>query len=347
MNGFGVHATRSAATGLLPEIIEHADFLVLDGGKRGATDREFRHVLGSRTVIVDRYGKPATHATTNSPLDVDNEGKLFSLGIEDFASVSAGEGMCIIPSGFLQAGDRLALKALHKEILSADFGPNTALRLPLHTEWLAGKDRHLLIAVLNDLPIRTAVLPGGNPRDPLSTFRSVCGLIAITQAVEGLSIWGTDLAGLGAHVFGLKGWALGMGNAQRHTLAPGQGGRRNGNSDTRPSRLVEELHRWRTARNLDDSTTLYTCEPCCNGDPLKALTPDETRRHNLLTAMRMFDAAAVGSPSERITRYYEVLVRARSMQQAEPDIKQVDAQLSAWIRAIERPFWDEVGLASA
>lgn len=345
--GFGVHATRSVATALIADLKECADFVVIDGGKTGATDRQLGFALGD-SVIVDRYGKPATFATADSPLDIDNSKTLFAFGVKDFLSHKPDTGPPVVPAGFLQAGDRAALKALYEVVLAAEPDPAAVLRLPVHTEWLAGKDRELLVAVANRLPMNVALLPGGDARDPLDTLRSIRGLISLTQEVPGLNLWGTDLAGLGATVFGLRGWALGMGSGQRHTLAPGKSGRRNSGSDNRPSMFVEELHRWRTAKNLDESTTTYTCEECCDGNPLKALSPDEARRHNLRTAARIFRFVSVQGPqSQGIANYYQLLVRGRKMQQQDTDIKQVDAQLQAWIRAIEHGYGDDVAIATA
>lgn len=311
-----------------------ADFIIVDGGKTGATNRALNHVAPSCAVVVDPFGQPRRVASENHPFDLDSEG-MFPQTVSEViqASRSVGSAVTLLPVGFLEAGARAVLRAIHSAANALD-DTDVVLRMPLHTRWFASADANLLIAVLNDLPMPVVLCPGGDPRDPLTSRASIDGVVRITRECNDAQLWRTDLAGLGAFAYGARGFAIGLGSSQRHSLAPGQTGHRNANTDRRPSRLVEELLRWRTAANLDTSETLYTCEECCNGEPLKALSDDEARLHNLRAARRLFDELTGAEESQRPIVYRSMLLRARAAHDNDPSLR-LSPQLAAWLQAFE------------
>lgn len=191
-----------------------------------------------------------------------------------------GASLAILPTGYVQGGDRAALTAVLQAANLID-RDDVILHLPLHYTWAREPDVGKVIAAVNRSRHPVAVSLG-HRGDPGSQKGVVEGLRRLVREAPAVSLWFTDLAGMDALAHGATACALGLSASHRHIVGPDQTGFSPNPADRSPNVLFPELLRYVKSGHMTErwfaSRPAPECaKSCCGGQPIDRF--DESRAH--------------------------------------------------------------------
>jgi hypothetical protein len=216
-------------------------------------------------------------ATAETPVDLPDSGMLGQMTLEQVISdqFSCGADIAVVPGRHIEAEDSTSLRALIDAANTVD-RDDVIVRVPCAYPWLRPENHRQLAAILGRSRHPVALSPAGMA-DPLENPGVPAGLRMITEAIEGLIIWKTDLAGLDAVAHGALATAIGVIPSLRHSVPPGGRGRAIDKSDRQPKILLPKLLRYVRSSLLHDqwfvSAKPWTCDcPVCHGRAVDRFT---------------------------------------------------------------------------
>ena len=228
-------------------------------------------------------------ATAETPLDLPDSGDLFGeMTLEQVINdqLSCGADIGVVPGRHVEAEDSASLRALIDAANTVE-RDDVIVRVPCAYPWLRPENHRQLAAILGTSRHPVALSPAGWA-DPLDNKGVPAGIRMITDAIEGLIIWKTDLAGLDAVARGALASAIGVVPSLRHSVPPGGRGKAIDPADKQPKVLLPKLLRYVRVSHLHDewfvSTKPWTCDcAACHGRPVDRFT---SSKEDLFEAVR-------------------------------------------------------------
>lgn len=259
--------------------------LVICGNEWTTTMRRARHANADMFLMYDPVEACKQFASKDDPFPLgetpEDQGVLFdkpTLEARLQGQIAAGASVAVTPTGYVRAGDQLALRAV---ITAANKLTRTdmVVLLPLDYKWLTGPALKTLIGVINRSKHPVAITLGDSSTDPLSHP----GVLAGARTLAGLDkppmFHKTDLAGLDMMAHGALATSIGVIASKRRAPIPGTSAwaprTRRG-----ATVLLPELLRFR--RTLDMTDQWYASKKApdcgcqvCEGQPIDRFTSEE------------------------------------------------------------------------
>ena len=248
---------------------EQSDAVVVAGVKGPSTVRGLREVGWSGTVIFDGMAYDKREFSID-PLQWLDEQR------------SAGADRILTPGIWVGAAPgHLPFDAQVEDEVRLAVLNNATCLIAIDRRWLT-KSSQLdeMKRCLQGLNVPAALVLG-DQSDPMKYPGAVEGLVAISKAVDKLSILRCDQAGIGALAFGATHASLGLTASHRHVVPPGENAfaRRN---DWSARVFVRELLDWFTASRIGELSTTKVAPichaTCCKGERIDRFL-DERRKH--------------------------------------------------------------------
>lgn len=235
-----VHTSWDTGKKLIGTLPLRADGLVLCGAKAGTGVRELRSGGFDGPLVID-HETYSVAATAEAPFVLAQNG-LFQMTLDQVlqGQRACGATVALTPTGYLHAGDSLALKAAVNTVTSLD-RDDVLFSVPIDIAWLNEDNIGHLIAVLAGLDAPKAVFLGGQ-FDPLERYKAaVANLRRLVADAGHIAILKTDLTGFDALSHGAFATSIGTGGSLRHVIPPGQRARSGNPKDRSPSVLFPDL----------------------------------------------------------------------------------------------------------
>lgn len=192
--------------------------------------------------------------------------------------IDAGASVAMTPTGYIQAGDRPALRAVIE-------ATNTLLRddvlvlLPLDHKWLVGTALKAIVAAVNRSQHPVAITLGDSNSDPMSHPGVLDGVHELAAMDAPPMFHKTDLAGFDAMARGALAASVGVIASKRRAAVPGQKAyapRTNRGAVV----LLDDLLRFRRSLDMQDqwyaSRSAPACDcSVCHGRPIDWFTSEE------------------------------------------------------------------------
>jgi hypothetical protein len=213
--------------------------------------------------------------------------------------IGAGASVALTPTGYVQAHDHQALRAVINQanLLDRD---DVVVLLPLDPNWLADPSRKTIIAAIERSRHPVAITLGDSNGDPMSRggvlkgARELCGLDSAPMFHK------TDLVGYHLMACGAVAASVGLIASKRRASIPGKApfARR---SKRGPNILLPDLLRFRRSLDMQDqwfaSRNAPRC-PCraCKGQPIDRFGEDqydsaEASQHNAIGLLSFINEA--------------------------------------------------------
>lgn len=284
------------------------DGLVLSGKASVAKLGELRGAYHGRSLLADPAHYTEYIATKDAPFFRDEQGSLFSAGLDTAAAalrdalteqLGCGATLALSPTGYIRAE---AARPLRNAVAAVkDFNdPRMALTAPLHHVWFSDERIAQTISILSGAPGLKVVMIGGQ-MDPLANpiVKNVRRLIA---EVPGIALLRTDIAAVGALAYGAVFTSFGVISSQRHLPPPKepvQSGKRKGGGPKSPSVLYPDLMSFYLGETIADRHGDGSAPACgcgvCRGKRLDRFTTKgqglgaEAVAHNVATVSQWSD----------------------------------------------------------
>lgn len=236
----------------------------------GADAMKHARVVSREAPDLKLLVEPTSHqtpATASDPwiLPADDDGGMFDLNsVDDVLNQqkSAGALLAITPTGYVDAGDNAALRAV--VAAANDLARDDVLvLLVLNPAWLVSGLKMLITQIKK---IKHPVLIAfADPTRPLSSEKKLKAYRDLFDACANAIPWRTDLAGLDAYARGSDTFGIGMVPSLRRVNPPGRGGGAGDKSDQTPHILVAEELRIVKASSLKKRHVAHPA-PLCSGD---------------------------------------------------------------------------------
>lgn len=283
--------------------------LVVGGSKWSSTVRGIRNAYPGMFLICDPSESEKHFATKNDPFPYDEDPNALALIAAPTlnerldAQLHAGASIAMTPTGYIQAGDRDALKAVITDANKLNRDDTVAV-LPLAYQWLAGKDVTFLLTAINRSHHPLAISLGDASGNPMSRSGVLDGVRALAASDAAPMFHKTDLGGLEAMSFGALASGIGVIASKRRAGIPGTKGfapRVTKGANV----LLHDLARFRRSLDMQDqwyaSINPPTC-PClvCKGRPIDRFGRSnadclEASKHNALAIIQFAaEARAAG-----------------------------------------------------
>ena len=267
--------------------------LVISSTKGIGKVRAIRATFPGLVIASDPKEAEVRAATPETPLELPDSGDLFGeMTLDQVISnqVSCGADIGVVPGRHIEAEDSASLRALI-DAANAVERDDMIVRVPCAYPWLRPENHEQLAIILGDSRHPVALSPACWA-DPLDNKGVPAGLRMITEAIHGLIIWKTDLAGLDAVAHGALATAIGVIPSLRHSVPPGGRGNAIDPTDKQPRILLPKLLRYVRASYLHDewfvSAKPWACDcAICHGRAVDRFTSSkqdlfEAAAHNSL-----------------------------------------------------------------
>jgi hypothetical protein len=293
-----LHTSWTMGRKLLPWLPERIGGLVLAGAEAGKGAMKLRQSGFDRPVIVDPEGYKRAGATEDQPFAPRDGDGLFPVTLEQELQAQRDCGACVAltPTGFLNAGDSDALRAVVRAAAQID-RDDVVVSLPLDVAWFTNEHIDHLIAVLSRLALPKAVFLGGQ-FNPMERYRAaVSNLRRVVAEAGDVAVLRTDLTGFDALSHGAFATSIGTGGSLRHIVPYGQHPH-SSKRDPAPSVLFGELmtfYKGSTLHTKFADTRAPTCAcAACQGRGINTfLGKDDAvlaHQHNMCTWASWIDA---------------------------------------------------------
>lgn len=270
--------------------------LVLSGKKAAVGIKKIRQSDPDLLLLRDPEGYSRVLATEDEPFFLDDDEdeqqeRLFPLTLDEClqAQRDCGANLALTPTGYLNAGDSDALRAVVREAARIE-RDDVLVSVPLDIAWLKNDLIGHVIAVLATLDKPKAVFLGGQ-FDPVERYKdAVENLRRLVADAGSTAVLRTDFTGFDAMSHGAFATSIGTGGSQRHIVPFGQPSFAN-QHDQSPSVLFEELmsfHKGSTlARRFANARPpVCMCTPCGGRKLDTFLSKDDSvaaHRHGMYT----------------------------------------------------------------
>lgn len=192
--------------------------------------------------------------------------------------IDAGASVAMTPTGYIQAGDRPALRAVIEETntLQRD---DVLVLLPLDHKWLVGATLKAIVAAVNRSQHPIAITLGDSSSDPMSHPGVLDGVHELAAMDAPPMFHKTDLAGFDAMAHGALAASVGVIASKRRATVPGQkpyAPRTNRGAVV----LLDDLLRFRRSLDMQDQWYASRSAPgcdcrVCHGQPIDRFTSAE------------------------------------------------------------------------
>jgi hypothetical protein len=268
--------------------------LVLAGKTAASGIKDLRSEHPDLLLLRDPEGYRRAAATEGDPFILEDDEKqhhLFSLTLDEHlqAQRDCGADLALTPTGYLNAGDSDALRAVVRA--AADMPrDDVVVSLPLDIAWLKNDHIDHVIAVIGTLDRPKAVFLGGQ-FDPMERYKAaVQNLRRLVAEAGNVAVFRTDLTGFDVMSHGAFATSIGTGGSMRHMIPFGDRAFAR-QRDPSPSVLFAELmsfHKGSTLAQRFADTPPPTCDlPCCEGLSLDRFLAREhsfdAHRHSMHT----------------------------------------------------------------
>lgn len=286
-------ATSLASTGL-----------VVCGADATAKLRQIRAGNPGLFLLRDQTTNEKLNASGDDPFPTgmsDDDSLFPAATLEDRiqGQIDAGASLALTPTGHIQAGDRLALRAVIT--LANKLKRNDVIvLLPLNPKWLVGTDLKMIVAAITRCKHPVAITlcdSGGDPMSPKGVLAGAQELAAIDSPPM---FHKTDLAGFHLMAHGALAASVGVIASKRRGAVPGKGGFAQ-QTNRGATVLVPNLVRFRRSLDMQDqwyaSRRAPDC-PCaaCGGQSIDRFGVDEyddlePTQHNAIGVISYINAA--------------------------------------------------------
>lgn len=290
-----LHTNQLTARKIIP-LPSSITGLVLSGKKSAVAIKELRQSDPDLLLLRDPEGYSRKPATEDEPFflddgEDDDQERLFPVSLDEClqAQRDCGANLALTPTGYLNAGDSDALRAVVRDAARIE-RDDVLVSVPLDIAWLKNDLIGHVIAVLATLDKPKAVFLGGQ-FDPMERYKeAVPNLRRLVADAGSVAVLRTDLTGFDAMSHGAFATSIGTGGSQRHIVPLGQTPFAI-QKDKSPSVLFEELmsfhkgstlaHRFANAR-----PPVCTCTSCGRRALDTFLSSDDSvaaHRHGMYT----------------------------------------------------------------
>lgn len=278
----------------MPHIDRQLGGAVVLGAQASATVRRLRNAFPDLFILEQPTGHMERAATATEPFVLSRAASnemqptLFdvepaTLGRLLDAQIANGASLGILPTGFIEANDVMALRATLEAANKIDRS-DTILHLPLSHVWISGAGLEKVIAFVNR-SIHPVAISLANRGDPGSQSGVVDGLRRLFREAPDASLWFTDLCGIDAIAHGALAAAVGLAASHRHIVDPKETAYSPRPHDRSPNVLMRDLLSYHKSRHMHEnwyaSTLPPTCDDdeCCDGGALDRFTGSTADRN--------------------------------------------------------------------
>ncbi|WP_261565498.1 hypothetical protein [Frankia gtarii] len=253
----------------------HGGLAICGGRTNPFTKIEKLRAEGYSGPLIGDPGLYTTHvATPEVPFAHAGQDDLFGSGLDQALDeqICRGATVALTPTGYLQAGDRAALRAVVEGAKGLD-RTDTVVVVPAAVGWLVDPYLDLFTVELADIGHPVALALGGqfNPLDERE--EATANLRRLLVGVPGVAPWRTDFAAFDGIAHGAPFAAMGATSGMRHTIPPdekAQTKKRGG--AVPPMVLFPELLRFTSGHTLATRYANHQPPTCgcvvCQGKPL-------------------------------------------------------------------------------
>lgn len=286
-------ATSLASTGL-----------VVCGAGATANLRKIRAGNPGLFLLCDQTTNDKLNASGDAPFPtgMNDDDSLFPAPtLEDRVQgqIDAGASLAMTPTGHIQAGDRLALRAVITEANKLKRSDMIVL-LPLNPKWLVGTDLKMIAAAITRSKHPVAITLCDSGGDPMSAKGVLAGAQYLAAMDSPPMFHKTDLAGFHLMAHGALAASVGVIASKRRGAVPGKGGFAQ-QTNRGATVLIPNLVRFRRSLDMQDqwyaSRRAPDC-PCtaCGGQPIDRFGVDEyddaePTQHNAIAVISYINAA--------------------------------------------------------
>lgn len=273
--------------------------LVVCGADATVTLRRIRASHPNLFLMCDPPGSETFTASADDPFpqrDGDQD-TLFALATLDEhiqAQIDAGASVAITPTGHIQAGDRVALRAVinEAETLKRD---DVVVLLPLAHTWLVGAALKTVVAAVKRSKHPVAITLCDSSTDPMSHKGVLAGAHELAALDDPPMFHKTDLGGFDAMAHGALAASVGVIASKRRGGIPGKGffaPRTKKGANV----LVRDLLRFRRSLDMQDqwyaSRSAPDCDcTVCGGQPIDRFSSED---YDCLTAAQHNAICVIG-----------------------------------------------------
>ena len=291
--------------------------LVISGNDWSTMMRRIRRACPDLFLVYDPVESGKLFASKDDPFpqaataDMDTEA-LFGLTLPTLEEriehqINSGASVAMTPTGYIRAGDQLALRAVitGAEMLNRD---DVVVLLPLDYKWLVGPALKTIVGVIKRSKHPVAITLGDSSSDPMSHAGVLAGARTLA-ALPGPPIFHkTDLAGFDLMAHGALAASVGVIASKRRAQIPDEKiyAPRTKKGATvllldllRFRRTLDMTNRWYASRKSPDCTCRV-----CNGQPIDRFTSEDydcivAAQHNGVGILSLTSQAAAAGGYQR------------------------------------------------
>lgn len=240
--------------------------LVVCGANATGTVRRIRAGHPDLFLLCDQTENEKFNAAADDPFPQggNDEDSLFPMPTLEQriqSQINAGASLAMTPTGHIQAGDRLALRAVITEANKLKRN-DVVVVLPLSHKWLVGPDLKMVMAAIKRSKHPVAITLCDSGTDPMSHKGVLAGAQALAAMDEAPMFHKTDLAGFHVMAHGALAASVGVIASKRRGAIPGKGffaPRTNRGANV----LVPSLLRFRRSLDMQDQWYASRNAPDC------------------------------------------------------------------------------------
>jgi hypothetical protein len=259
--------------------------LVVCGANATATVRRIRASHPDLFLLCDQTANEKFNASDKAPFphtaSSTDQDSLFApptLGERIQAQIGAGASLALTPTGYIQAGDRPALRAVITEANKLKRNDVIVL-LPLSPKWLVGSDLKMVMAAIKRCKHPVAITLCDSGGDPMSPKGVLAGAQALAAMDTPPMFHKTDLAGFHLMAHGALAASVGVIASKRRGAIPGKGGFAQ-QTNRGATVLIPSLLRFRRSLDMQDQWYASRKAPdchctACGGQPIDRFGVDE------------------------------------------------------------------------
>lgn len=239
--------------------------LVIGGAKdAAATVRSLRAAYNDLVLAIDPLNSEKYFATETAPFALGDGDTLFTPSVEEVLNdqIASGCSFGVTPTGYVQAGEPEALKAVINTANDLDRDDIVVL-VPMDHRWLADANIKQLTAILSRSKHPVALALGDPSGNPAAHPNAQRNLRALATALSDLVLWRTDMSGVDAMAHGALAAAVGLVPSRRRAAVPDTGGRAANPADRTPQVFLPDLLRFARASFIQDEWYAATLPPPC------------------------------------------------------------------------------------
>jgi len=200
--------------------------LVICGAEWAAAVRHIRASHPDLFVLCDPVESERLFASAEDPFPQEGgqaEGLFPFATLEERlqAQIEAGASLAMTPTGYIQAGDRLALRAVITQANTVK-RDDVVVLLPLDFKWLVGAALKLVMAAVKRCKHPVAITLGDSNGDPMSHRGVLDGAHELAALEDPPMFHKTDLAGLDMMAHGALATSVGVIASKRRASIPGK-----------------------------------------------------------------------------------------------------------------------------